>query len=171
MTSTGLITEVDTKDYRPQILDHGVSSGITLTIASDLTWKISVFTNEIENSQLLTNLPSIVNEDTISQFVEVLASCSICSGNRDFVDVLNKRVDFREPFLGADQQRSAYVESVKGGSRLVKEDFTIIRSVNCHYLVAGDDLCKECKKIRKNLSTYRLRGSESHGLESNTSVD
>ena len=53
----------------------------------------------------------------------------------------------------------------------MKEDFTIIRSVNCHYLVAGDDLCKECKKIRKNLSTYRLRGSESHGLESNTSVD
>ena len=57
MTSTGLITEVDLKDYRPQILDPGVSSGITLTIVSDLTWKITVFTNEIENSQLLTNLP------------------------------------------------------------------------------------------------------------------
>ena len=71
-----------------------------------------------------------VNDDTISQFVEVLASCSICTGNRDFVDVLNKRVDFWEPFLEADQQRSAYVESVKGGSDLVKEDFTTIRSVN-----------------------------------------
>ena len=89
MTFTRLITDKRLY-YRPQILDHGVSPGITWTIASDLTWKISVFTDEIENSQLLRNLPSIVNNDTISQFVEVLASCSICSGNRDFVDVLNK---------------------------------------------------------------------------------
>ena len=80
-------------------------------------------------------------------------------------------MDFLEPFLGADQHRSAYVESVKGGSHLVKEDFTVIHSVNCHYLVVGDDLCKECKKFKKNLSTYQLRGSESHGQESNTSTD
>ena len=80
-------------------------------------------------------------------------------------------MDFREPFLGGDQQRSAYVETIRGGSRLVKEDFTIIRPVNCHYLVAGEDLCQECKKSRKNLSTYRIRESESHGRESNISVD
>ena len=108
---------------------------------------------------------------TIPQYVEGLASCSICSGNRNFADALNKRVDCGDLSLGADQQRSAYVESVKSGFRLVKEDFIVIHSVNCHYLVADDDLCKECKKFTKNLSTYWLRGSESDGGESNTSID
>ena len=157
--------------YRPQILDHGVSSGITLTIASDLTLKISLFTNEIEISQLLANLSSIANDDSMSQFVEVIAPCSISSGNRDFVDVLNKIVDFGEPSLAADQQRSAYVDSVKSGFRLLKEDFTVIPSVNCYYLVAVNALCKECKKFTKNLSTYHLMGSESHLHQSNTSID
>ena len=138
-----------------------------MTIASDLTQKISLFTNEIGNSQPLANLSSIANDDTISQFVEVIASCSICSGNRDFVDVLNKIVDFGEPSLAADQQRSAYVDSVKSGFCLVKEDFTVIPSVNCHYLVAVNALCLECKKFKKNLSTYHLRGSESHVHQSN----
>ena len=142
-----------------------------MTIESDLTWKISLFTNEIEISQPLANLSSIANDDTISQFVEVIASCSICSGNRDFFDVLNKIVDFGEPSLAAVQQRYAYVDSVKSGFRLVKEDFTVIRLVNCHYLVAVNALCKECKKFKKNLSTYQLRGSESHVPESNTSID
>ena len=90
--------------------------------------------------------------------------------NRDSADVLNKRVDFREPFLGAYQQWSAYVESIRGGSCLVKEDFTIIRSVNYHYLIAGHDLCQEYRKFKKNLFTYRMRGSESHGRESNISI-
>ena len=142
-----------------------------MTIASDLTRKISLFTNEIEITQLLANLPSIANDDTISQFVEVISSCSICSGNIDFVDVLNKRVDFGEPSLAAGQQRSAYVDSVKSGFRLAKKDFTVIRLVNCHYLVAVNALYKECKKLKKNLSTYQLRGSESHVPESNTSID
>ena len=97
-----------------------LSSAITLTIASDLTQKISLFTNKIEITQLLANLPSIANDDRISQFVEVIASCSTCSGNIDFADVLNKRVDFGQPSLAADQQRSAYVDSVKSGFRLVK---------------------------------------------------
>ena len=141
-----------------------------MTIASDLTRKISLFTNEIEIIQLLANLPSIANDDTISQFVEVISSCSICSGNIDFVDVLNKRVDFGEPSLAADQQQYAYVDSVKSGFRLVKEDFTVIPSVNCHYLVAANALCKECKKLKKNLSTYHLMGSESHVHHSNTSI-
>ena len=91
-----------------------------MTIASDLTRKISLFTNEIEITQLLANLPSIANDNTISQFVEVIASCSICSGNIDFVDVLNKRVGFGEPSLAADQQQYAYVDSVKSGIGLVK---------------------------------------------------
>ena len=138
-----------------------------MTIASDLTQKISLFTNEIGNSQPLANLSSIANDDTISQFVEVIASCSISSGNRDFVDVLNKIVDFGEPSLAADQQRSAYVDSVESGFCLVKEDFTVIPSVNCHYLVAVNALCLECKKFKKNLSTYHLRGSESHVHQSN----
>lgn len=58
--------------YWPQILDNGVSSGISLTIASDLTWKISVFANEIENSQILRNLPSIVNDATNHNFLKYL---------------------------------------------------------------------------------------------------
>ena len=142
-----------------------------MTIASDLTLKISLFTNEIEISQLLANLSSIANDDSMSQFVEVIAPCSISSGNRDFVDVLNKIVDFGEPSLAADQQRSAYVDSVKSGFRLLKEDFTVIPSVNCYYLVAVNALCKECKKFTKNLSTYHLMGSESHLHQSNTSID
>ena len=148
-----------------------LSSAITLTIASDLTQKISLFTNKIEITQLLANLPSIANDDRISQFVEVIASCSTCSGNIDFADVLNKRVDFGQPSLAADQQRSAYVDSVKSGFRLVKKDFTVIRLVNYHYVVAVNALCKECKKSKKIFSRYQLRGSESHVPESNTSID
>ena len=79
-------------------------------------------------------------------------------------------MDFGEPSLAAVQQQYAYVDSVKSGFRLVKEDFTVIPSVNCHYLVAANALCKECKKFTKNLSTYHLMGSESHVHQSNTSI-
>ena len=97
-------------------------------------------------------------------FLKYLHHSVFALENRDSADVLNKRVDFQEPFLGAYQQWSTYVESIRGASCLVKEDFTIIRSVNYHYLIAGHDLYQELQNLGK-IFPHIEWGGKSHMAE------
>ena len=74
-----------------------------------------------------------------------MSELNICTGNTDFQDVIDKRVNFPEPFPSAVTLRAAFVESSQGHSKLVPEEFNIIRSINCKYLVDEENLCIESK--------------------------
>ena len=47
---------------------------------------------------------------------------NICTGNTDFQDVIDKRVNFPEPFPSA----VTFVESSQGHSKLVPEDLILL---------------------------------------------
>ena len=66
-----------------------------------------------------------------------LNKLNICYENTDFQDVIDKRINFPEPFPSADTVQAAFVESPQGSRR--------VQSTNCKYLVDGDKLCTECK--------------------------
>ena len=101
-----------------------------------------------------------ISDNNISQFVLKFNELNICEGNNEFGDVLNRRIDFMEPFPSQDGARSAVVEASKGHSKFVKEEFDTIRDVKCHYLVSGETICHPCKELKKKLYLYKSRSTD-----------
>ena len=46
---------------------------------------------------------------------------------------LAKRIYIKEPFPGVESERIALAESSNGHGQLIKENFDIVRHVNCEY--------------------------------------
>ena len=63
------------------------------------------------SSEVLRELPTYISDNNISQFVLKFNELNICEGNNEFGDVLNRRIDFMEPFPSQDGARSAVVEA------------------------------------------------------------
>lgn len=146
--------------YQPLAGIHGIFVPITLklNLQNNMSWKLYVNGNMLAfNNEPLCQLPEFINDISITDYVSKFKSFNICPGNTEYADVLQRRVDFREPFAGDNNERTAYVESTNGFTKLVKEEFNVIRHVNCSYLVTSNQMCEKCKSYKKVLSTYRHR--------------
>ena len=164
------------KYFLPSDTLCGVVVSLTLQIEDDMTWCIFVDSNKIQNdSQPLQLLPSILSDVNVKEFCSKLNNLNICNGNSDFEDVLSSRVDLSEPFPNSSGDRVAWVEASLGKTKLIKESFDTIRSVQCHFVVSdGSSVCQPCKLIRNKLLKYRARlefkSSESVEDDSHTNI-
>lgn len=97
--------------YRPYYSDDGcVYNSITLHVHSNFQWSMSVFGNNIcADVAPLNNLPRTIDEKNCADFCLMIDSLNICSGNKDFSDVIEKRVKFKEPFESITGGRAARV--------------------------------------------------------------
>ena len=152
--------------YSKQSLESsGLTTSYSFHINDDMTWRMFALHHEVNpESKLLNDLPTKINDDNLDQFVYKFKHMNICSGNKDFQDVLDRRIDFKDPFPSATGGSAAWVESSKGKSRLIKKEFDVIRDINCTILTVDDTCCNPCKLYRKNLLKYRDR---TVGMESN----
>ena len=69
---------------------------------------------------------------------------------------LAKRIYIKEPFPGVESERIALAESSNGHGQLIKENFDIVRHVNCEYIVKGKGRCQHCSILRHNLFSIRI---------------
>ena len=132
--------------FKPFYMNNAMTIAKTVEIDENFVCRIFVYGNEIDkNIPALAELPFVLTNENYKTFCNKLNELNISTGNADFQDVIDKRVNFPEPFPSAVTLRAAFVESSQGHSKLVPEEFNIIRSINCKYLVDGENLCIESK--------------------------
>ena len=113
---------------------------------------------------------NVLTADNKKQFGEVLKSLNLCTGSADYTDVLAARLELRQPFLDTNMENTvAWAESSTTGSRLLKDEFDIIRSTSCTLLVSKNDICDHCSVFRRKLTVYRERLSHSSDRTSDSS--
>ena len=146
--------------YYQLAFDTGnVSTPITLNVSNDYSWHCNVYGNQINKKcEATIDLPDTLSGKNIDNFAFTFSKLNICPGNVDFSDVIEARLDFREPFPAENGKSFATLETSIGHSKLEKKEFCIVRAVNCDYLVTQDkSICDSCKSIRKPLSKIRSR--------------
>ena len=145
--------------YSKQIIgSYGLTTLYSLYINDDMSWGVFALNQQINlECAELHDLPLKIDNTNIDQFVKKFINLNVCTGNRDFEDVLNRRVDFKDPFPSVDGGSAAWVESSKGKTKLIKNEFDTIRSIDCSVLVNGDTCCNSCKSYKKHLLIFRDR--------------
>ena len=157
--------------FKTNYSDGSISTPLTITVSEDMSWECCVFGTAVDkaNSSALKDIPQLLSGKNIIDITHQFGTMKICPGNLDFNDILEKRVDFKEPFLSSDGSCAAWVESSHGHSKLIRENFDIIRHRNCQYLIVEGDMCESCKQMRKNLFSARLRLADDHVSEQRAS--
>ena len=74
----------------------------------------------------------------------------------DFTDILAKCIYVKQPFPGFESERIALAESSNGHGQLIKENFDIVRHVNCEYIGKGKGYCQHYSTLCHNLFSIRL---------------
>ena len=75
----------------------------------------------------------------------------------EYSDVIQARLNFKEPFLSKDGQPNAFVED-QFHNQLIKDNFKIFRSINCEYISNNENnTCKSCFLNQSFLRSCRSR--------------
>ena len=117
--------------FKPFYMKSAVSIAKTAEVDETFVWRIFVYGNEIgKNISARTEIPFMLNNKNYKTFFNKLNELNVCTGNDDFQDVIDKLVNFPEPFPRAVTVRTAFIQSSQGNTKLVPEEFNIIRSIN-----------------------------------------
>ena len=123
-----------------------------------MSWKRFALNQQLDpTSSELQDLPVKIDNSDVGHFVSKFKNMNICCRNTDFKEVLNRHVDFKDPFSSVDGGSAAWAESSKGHCRLIKSEFDTIRNIKCSIVVFEENLCPSCKAYKKQLSTFRER--------------
>jgi len=145
--------------YHIDCTERGIYSDVTVVIKPDYTWNLVIFQTEVHISD--SNLV-VLDIDNLQDFALKLNNMRICEGNKDFKDILERRVDIKEPFPATDSVRSSHVEASVGKTKLVKSNFDVIRHSQCQYAIfdGSKTRCLKCSDQRKNLYSLRTRSEK-----------
>jgi len=140
--------------------EWGPKIKFSVTIKHDFTWSMHALNQEIKDIVHL-QLPETLNNNNIQAFCEQLQTLSVCSGRKDFQDVLKERVQFKQPFPSTDLLNPyfAFVEAERGETKLIKGNFSIVRSSVCKIITTEGEICLNCTQMNKKLSIYKKRVS------------
>ena len=119
-------------------------------------WHIQINNKIFSPSSLdaLNGLPERISDENIKLFDDFFSKLRICVGISEYSDVIQARLNFKEPFLSKDGAPNAFVED-QFHNQLIKDNFKIFRSINCEYLSNNENnICKSClEPERKRLRT------------------
>ena len=145
--------------YFKSVFDGFVKVPITLTINDKLEWDCIVYNNHLDkNMPFLVNLPSTLSDANMNSFSDFWQNVAICPGNNDCDDIIQQRLDFKQPFLNCEgTEVTAYLEN-ENMVKLDSETFSVIRAKNCDLLVPASQIkCEKCSQIRGTLRQIRSR--------------
>ena len=117
----------------------------TIQVSSDGPWLISVFNRKLISTPL--DVPEKLNADSFDKLSSSISSASVCLGNGDFPDLINKK-----------NTPASYEEfkNRKGEIIATLEDnqfFQVsIRHVDCSVIIFTGERCDHCSKYRKTLN-------------------
>ena len=109
-------------------------------------WHLQINNKIFSPSSLdaLNGLPERISDENIKLFDDFFSKLRICVGISEYSDVIQARLNFKEPFLSKDGAPNAFVED-QFHNQLIKDNFKIFRSINCEYLSNNENnICKSC---------------------------
>ena len=73
---------------------------LTVMINADDTLECSVYHDTIRKNgcTALEDVPKVLNDENFLEFAEKFSNMRSCPGNDDFKDIIENRLDFKEPF-------------------------------------------------------------------------
>ena len=112
----------------------------------------------------LNGLPERISNDNIKLFDDFFSKFRICVGISEYSDVIQARLNFKEPFPSKDGAPNAFVED-QFHNQLIKDNFKIFQGINCEYLSnIENNICNSCfqnqiffKIMSTKIKTRRLR--------------
>ena len=136
------LSQFSSSNSQPLIVTH------SLTVNSDLTWKLFILNHEITTScSILETFPSRLSEETFSKLLAKLDSASICMGqpDADFVCMVTAKkgmVVSRDGKIACTVDNNTYLKTV--------------RTSDCEILCAAEKCCA-CKNYRATLRSMYHR--------------
>jgi hypothetical protein len=151
-----------------------VDTHFSLKILPDLTWTLFVNNSNVNygNCSALESVPSVLNTDSLSQFLSKLDKLNVCIGQPDthFVDMLV--AGKKGKIVSSNGKIACYVDKIPvvvDGQMYPQT----VRTTNCE-VICTNHKCSSCKKYRATLrSIYHRwsRRSESSGSSSSFGND
>ena len=119
----------------------------TLQVSSDGSWLINVFNRRLISTPL--NIPEKLNADSFDKLLSSISSASVCLGNADFPDLINKKntLGIYEEFKDRKGEIIATLENDQFSQVF---DATTIRHVDCSVIIFTGERCDHCSKYRKH---------------------
>ena len=119
----------------------------TLQVSSDGSWLISVFNCKLISTPL--DIPGKLNADSSEKLLSSISSASVCLGNADFPDLMNKKNTLAsyEEFKNKKGEIIATLENDQ-----FSQVSDSIRHVDCSVIIFTDERCNHCSKYRKTLN-------------------
>ena len=156
---------------QPSTSQQYLSITHSLTISSNLTWKLSVHDTEVTSTtcQSLSSVPAILSHNDLTSFLTLLDTLRICPGNPDnhFLEMADSRKGKFETQHGAT---SAVVDSNAHVFLNGEEYYRTIRSVSCE-MVTNEVKCPECKRYRSTLRSGYSRWYRRNSADKVTQAD
>ena len=110
--------------FKPFYMNSAVAIAKTVEIDKKFVWRIFFYGNKIDkNIPASGHISFVLNNENYKTFCNKLNKLNICTGNTDFQDVIDKGVNFPEPFPSAVAVRAAFLQSSQDHSKPVPEEF------------------------------------------------
>ena len=136
--------------------DGKLIKGILFYVNHDKSWECVVFNNK-SIKDIIPTTDSFLKIETLKVLEIFFSTHSVCRGITGFEDVIQSKVDIKQPFMS-----SATCESTSNVPLLNKEEYKIIRHQDCGLMIKNDpsNLCENCKKYIPYLKKCRSRINE-----------
>ena len=83
---------------------------------------------------ILNAVPAIITNKNSSLFNSFLKNLDICDGLSGFSDVIQSRLDIKQPFLTENKNQNGIVMNASN-VELDKKDFNKVRHIDCKYFI------------------------------------
>ena len=127
---------------------------ITFTIDINNQWNVLVYEKRPPQN-IIDLFPKTL--ENIDLFVDFLSSHTLCHGIRGYQDIIESRLELKEPFPSIDGKCSiAVIENDAHVALDKKESFVVIRHTDCHLFVINDAVDDNCDTSKDDNDDYHM---------------
>ena len=120
-------------------------------------WYIQVGDKTFDYSlDVLSTLPAIITNENSSLFNSFLKNLNICDGLSGFSDVIQSRLDIKQPFFTETGNQNGIVMNASN-VELDKKDFNKVRHIDCKYFVQNKNISEKCSNFANSLRSIKSR--------------
>ena len=120
-------------------------------------WYIEVSEKAFNYSfDILSTLSAIITNENSSLFNSFLKSLNICDGLSGFSDVIQSRLDIKQPLFTENGNQNGIVMN-DSNVELDKKFFNKVRHIDCKYFIQNKQICEKCFHFANSLRSTKSR--------------
>ncbi|XP_065680434.1 uncharacterized protein LOC124806350 [Hydra vulgaris] len=129
----------------------------TITLVENEIWTLHIFDKLIsKENEVLSHLPKFLNKNSAAEIFSFISNAKVCSGNDMPKVIKNKIINLTSKEIHPILKKDLGIIETKFMNSL--NDFSIIRSTKCSFLINSNDSkvkCENCTKDMNSLVKYK----------------